>query len=609
MSVTDAKAEVVKGIRDGLSVADAMRLVERAPATYLDWRKHDATFAAQVDAVREVARAARSRANGGRPEVPDFPEFVDQYLNQPLPLHHERIWDVLQGREPRDMHPSIRYQVGRKERVLITLPPWHAKTQVWTVSYCLWRMCKDPNVRIAVVSQTQEFAKKIIRQIKQYLELPQYAKLQSAFMPEGGWKGDSWTKTAIYLAGNDVAQKDPTLQALGLNGQIYGSRLDVILCDDLVTSKNAHMGKELADWIGAEVANRMDEDGVLHMVGTRMGANDVYSILRDQEEWNGEPVWTTFSQPAVFEAPDPDPSTWVTLWPSKWPGPALAKLKAEATEARWQLTYQQMDAAIDQVFPAGAVHASIDGSRASGPIKGLYTVLGVDPAASGFTAMIVMGLDRDTGRRYVLDGFNLAKCPPEMLLQKIEHFVRTYNCREAVIEKNAFQGFITNLASLRDFMFAQGCLLNPHQTGSNKWDSDLGVASMSPLFLSCADHDLQTDTWTKRPTDKHLISLPNPKFSGGWLDALTTQLINWQPLENKRAQSGPTDTVMALWMANLGIQKELDKARNRATHLANEFLPRMDYAKRNVVNLAQMIEAKRALGSDLIYDFGGSSRV
>jgi hypothetical protein len=137
------------------------------------------------------------------------------------------------------------------------------------------------------------------------------------------------------------------------------------------------------------------------VLGTRLAPHDLYSELRDLLDWDGEtPVWTYFAQPAVLEMPVPaDPRTWVTLWPTKpqdgtpmWDGPSLAKKKAVLpTEARWQLTYQQMDASLDQVFPTGAVMASIDHRRASGPIEGLYTVLGVDPAANGYTAMIVMG--------------------------------------------------------------------------------------------------------------------------------------------------------------------------------------------------------------------------
>jgi hypothetical protein len=569
-----------------------MALVDRAEETYKDWRKNDPAFAALVDDMREVARAARKRAQGERPEVPDFPEFCALYLDQPLPEHHLRVWDVLNGREPRSMHPAIRFQVGRSNRVLLNFPPYHAKTQVWSVNYSVWRMMQDPNVRICILSKTQVFAKKIIHQIKQILTLPKYAKLHAAFMPEGGWKGEGWTQTAIYLAGVDQAQNDPTLQALGLNGQIYGSRLDVIILDDTVDSQNVHTYEKMADFVGTEVASRVDDDGILITLGTRMAPTDLYSELRDLAEWDGEtPIWTYFAQPAVFDMPEPHPDSWVTLWPEKWPGMSLARLKAEAkTESRWQLTYQQMDASIDQVFPTGAVLASIDGRRAAGPMGGnLYCVLGVDPAADGYTAMIVVGLDQATGRRFVLDGFNYAKCPPELLVGKIKHFVEKYRCREAVVERNAFQGFLTRQQDLREFCFAHGCLLTEHYTGAKKWDDDLGVSSMAPLFLSTATHDLATDKWEPLPTDKHLISLPNPKFAT-FVDQLVTQLTTWQPRTGK--QHTLTDLVMALWFANIGIQKVLDRAKNVPRHLDNQYISRADRASRQVVNLQELLEAQ-----------------
>lgn len=611
LTVADAKAEVIRGIRDGMSVVDAMRTVDRAEGTYKDWRKTDPKFAEQVDEVREVARAARRRSGKGNVEVPDFPEFCAEYLGMPLPLHHLRVWDVMNGREPREMHPSIRFQVGRPDRVLLNFAPFHSKTQVWSVQYSLWRMIRDPNVRICIVSKTQALAKKIIGQIKQYLTMPQYAKLHAAFMPEGGWKGDSWTRTEIFLSGVDVAQKDPTLQALGLGGQIYGSRLDVIILDDLVDLKNVHTYKELADWIGTEVDSRVDDDGLLACLGTRLAPNDIYSELRDLLDWDEEtPVWTWFAQPAVLEMPERDPRTWVTLWPTKpqdgstmWDGPALAKKKAVLpSEARWQLTYQQMDASIDQVFPTGAVMASIDGRRAAGPQKdrNLYTVLGVDPAGAGFTAMIVLGLDKATEQRIVLDGHNQARMPPEQLIAKIKSLIAEHNVRELIIEENAFQSFLVRNQELRDFCFSHGCLITGHYTGAKKWDENLGVASLAPLFLSCADHDKETDKWTPRPVAERLITLPNPKFSG-FVDELTTQLTTWQPREGQRQQLTKTDLVMALWFASIGIQKVLDQARNVPRHTANPFLSRADRRTQQVVNLHELRDAQ--LREEHVYSF------
>jgi ribosomal protein L7/L12 len=608
LSMSEAKAQVVKAIRDGLSVKDAMGLVDRSEYTYKDWRDQDAEFARQVDEVREVARAARQRGSGGRVEVPDFPEFCAEYLNMPLPEHHLRVWDVINGRQPRNLHPSIRWAKGRDNRLLLNFAPFHAKTQVWSVQYPLWRMMKDPNVRIAIVSKTQALAKKIIHQITQILQLPQYAKLHAAFMPEGGWKGDGWTKFEIYLSGVDVAQKDPTLQALGLGGQIYGSRLDVILLDDLVDMKNVHTYKELADWVGTEVDSRVDDDGLLACLGTRLAPDDIYSELRDLVDWDDEtPVWTYFAQPAVLEMPEHDPNTWVTLWPAladgkpMWNGMSLARKKAVLpSEARWQLTYQQMDASIEQVFPSGAVAASVDHRRAAGPMDGLYTVLGVDPAADGFTAMMVVGYDKASGQRFVLDGCNVAKMQPERLISQIMQFVDKYAIREVVVERNAFQGFLSRNESLRAYCYSKGCLLTEHYTGAQKWDENLGVAALAPLFLSCANHDLVADRWTPTPFDKHLISLPNPKFST-FVDSLITQLTTWQPRTGR--QITVTDLVMALWFANIGIQKVIDHARNAPRHLDNPFITRADARSRNVVNLQSMREDMLRRGSDRTIDF------
>jgi hypothetical protein len=519
-----------------------------------------------------------------------------------------RVWDVINGRQPRNMHPAIRWQKGRDNRLLLNFAPFHAKTQVWSVQYALWRMMKDPNVRIAIVSKTQALAKKIIHQITQVLTLPQYAKLHAAFMPEGGWKGDGWTKFEIYLSGVDVAQKDPTLQALGLGGQIYGSRLDVILLDDLVDMKNVHTYKELADWVGTEVDSRVDDNGLLACLGTRLAPDDLYSELRDLLDWDDEtPVWTYFAQPAVLEMPEPDPNTWLTLWPSKadgtpmWDGMSLARKKAVLpSEARWQLTYQQMDASIDQVFPSGAVAASVDHRRAAGPMPGLYTVLGVDPAADGFTAMAVVGYDKTSGCRYVLDGFNMAKTPPALLISTMKSLILKHQVREMVVERNAFQGFLSRNEDLRAFCFANGCLLTEHYTGAQKWDENLGVAALAPLFLSCATHDLERDVWTPTPFEQHLISLPNPKFSS-FVDALITQLTTWQPRTGR--QLTVTDMVMALWFANIGIQKVIDHARNAPRHLDNQFATRADVRSRAVVNLQSIREEKLRRGGDLVVDF------
>jgi hypothetical protein len=109
--------------------------------------------------------------------------------------------------------------------------------------------------------------------------------------------------------------------------------------------ENVHDFEKQADKVGTEYDSRVDDDGILICLGTRFGATDLYSELRDKVDWDGEsPMWTYFAQPAVFDMPDPDPNSWVTLWPAMWPGLSLAKKKAPISDQRWQTTYQQQDA-------------------------------------------------------------------------------------------------------------------------------------------------------------------------------------------------------------------------------------------------------------------------
>ncbi len=71
-----------------------------------------------------------------------------------------------------------------------------------------------------------------------------YEDLQSAYAAGVGFnsKSASWQATQVYLGDElrDSDQKDPTIQAIGIGGQVYGARADLIILDDCVTMSNAH---------------------------------------------------------------------------------------------------------------------------------------------------------------------------------------------------------------------------------------------------------------------------------------------------------------------------------------------------------------------------------
>ena len=600
LSVPLAKEKVLKGLRDGLTVRDAMATVDRQASTYIDWRRNDDQFRLAVDQLRDIANAARRRGDEGATQVPEFTEFSEVYLDHAVPEHHLRTLDMMEGREPRNLHPAMKYHRGRQNYLLINYPPDHAKSTTFSVNFPTYQIIRDPNTRGAIISKTGNLARQFLGAIKNRLTNPRYSSLQQAFAPEGGFEGESWTQSAIYVGGRNSGEKDPTVQALGMGAAVYGARLDWVVLDDCIDTSNAHRFEEQLQWLSTEVLTRLPDDGLVMILGTRIAAQDLYRKLREMLDYDGTtPLYTYLAQPAVLDGSAETPEGWECLWPERWPGPALARRKATlGSAARWALVYMQQDVSEEATFPAGAVEAAVNRARAAGSLtsgvqgmdaaskpQNLYIVGGLDPATTGKTAMIVAALDRATGQRIVLDGFNKANCPPLMMREKIVEFTRRYNIKEWVIERNAFQRYLTQDETLKRELFGLGCILREHWTGSNKYDEDFGVMSMAPLFLSCVD-PVEGDPWRRRKGGG-LIDLPNRQFST-FVDELVEQLITWAPSGNKRTVL--SDLVMALWFCEIAFKRLLDNGRSAPKHSDNPFLPRRGKARRQSVNLAALRE-------------------
>lgn len=601
ISTVEAKAIVLSKIAAKQTREQAMTAVSRSVETFRDWMKNDEEFKASVEKIRTAAGTEKERS-----PVPDFPEFCAQYLDKPLPFHHMRAWDVVQGREPRDMHPVMLYQAGFApgKYSMMNFPPDHAKSTVWNVQYTLWRICKDPNIRIITVSKTQSMAKKFLSAVKFYLQNPAlFPALHAAFAPEGGWMstdkadGLAWRENLIYVQGRTMAEKDPTVEALGIGGQIYGSRADLIILDDVTDIHTASQYEAQANWIGQEVFNRLDpEIGQLMILGTRVGAMDLYRWLRDEaKDEAGDPFYTYFAQPAILENETEPSSEWIVLWPERMHVKAIAARKAAMTDPRrFTFVYQQRDVQENPVFLPEAVDASVDAQRFHGPMvagatghrlrgmEGLYVVASWDPASSaGRNAMIVMGTDKATQRRWVLDVWNKKGVTPRQTIPKLKELTEKYSVNEWRIEKNAVQQFITQLPEIRDWLSHRGVRLVEHQTYGNKWDPNLGVeGTLGPLFYGCVESI--GGRWVALPNGKGPIGLPSPRMNPH-VGELKEQLKQWEPEAKRLVQ----DLVMALWFAELGVRQYLRGGAGDMTHLPSRFASRGAMKSRTVISIEE----------------------
>lgn len=603
VDVTLAKDLVLKRIAAGDKIADAMKSVGRSYETYRDWRKNDPAFKAEAERVR----AARNDGKKATDAVPDFPEFCATYLDKPIPHHHLRAWDVINGRDPRDLHESMQYQPGTEpgRYMILNFPPDHAKSTVWNVQYVLWRLIKDPNIRVITVSKNQTMAKKFLAQIKFYLTNPSlFPELHAAFAPEGGWKslekadGLAWRENMIYVSGRTQAEKDPTIEALGIGGQIYGARADLIILDDIEDFSSAGQYESHAGYIGQDVFSRLDKQhGQLIVLGTRVGVIDIYRHLRDEaKDEFGNPTYTYFAQPAILDGDTGPSADWTVLWPERMPPKAIAAAKSAMTDPRrFTFVYQQQDVSEFATFPPRAVDASVNARRFHGPMvpnavghrpagmHGLYTVGSWDPASSaGRNAFIVMGTDKITKRRWVLDVWTKKGAVPRETIQLLKDWTIKYEINEWRIEKNAVQQFITQLPEIRDFLSGHGATLKEHETRQNKWDPNMGVeGTLAPLFLSCVD-DIDGQL-VQKPDGSGLIELPSLRHNQH-VGTLCQQLKAWEPENKKLVQ----DLVMALWFAELGVRQYHRGGIGDRTHMNSRYTSRAGIASRSTVTIDEL---------------------
>ena len=603
-----AKRVILAAVAEGMTIEQAVAATGKSIKTYEYYRRTDKVFADKVDRTR-LGLKSKNFAEADVHDI-DFATFRKRFLHQRTFGHQQNLVDVIEGRHPSWLHPSMKYEKGLNDnRILINIPPNHAKSITITVDYVTWKVAQNPNFRVLIVSQTQQLAADFLYAIKQRLTHPMYEGLQQAYAAGVGFnsKSASWQATRVVFGDElrESSEKDPNIEAVGIGGQIYGKRADMIIVDDAVTLKNANEFEKQIRWLTQDVRSRLNPTGKLVVIGTRVASVDLYKELRNPDRYPGGQVpWTYLAMPALLET-DEDPAKWVTLWPysdqpfdgqtdadkteddlyPRWNGKHLFNERQAMDAQTWALVYQQQDVSDDAIFDPVCVRGSIDGMRKAGrlvpgnpghprDLNGFSIVCGLDPAMVGDTAAVCYAVDRVSHKRYIVDAVKITRPTPAQIRQLITDWTNLYTPGEWIVERNAFQSFLTQDEGIRQFLATKGVLLREHHTGSNKWDSGFGVASMSTLF------------GTKQPDGKHhrdnLIHLPSDQTEN--IKALIEQLITWSP-----TTKGKTDMVMALWFCEIRAREWLNTGIHQQHHLKNPFLSRAEKQKRIVVNIDSLL--------------------
>lgn len=299
-----------------------------------------------------------------------------------------------------------RVTTGKCRRLMIFMPPRHAKSETVTVRYSAWRLEKDPKLNIIVGSYNQKLANRFSRRIRRIAE-------ERVALSKDRKAVDEWETTD----GGGV-------RAVGVGAGVTGFGADLVMIDDPVKSRAEAESRMRRDntweWYTDDIYTRLEPKGAVVLIQTRWHQDDLAGRLKKAEA-NGGDRWDIVSLPAIAEADDPlNRKVGEALWPQRFDLKRLEQIRQQQGSYSFNALYQQRPVAREgNVFKREWFEKVV--SRAP---KGLSWARGYDLAVStrssaDYTASFRCAFDAD-GNLYIADGFRRRIEYPEQRRYVIE---------------------------------------------------------------------------------------------------------------------------------------------------------------------------------------------
>lgn len=188
------------------------------------------------------------------------------------------VWTrVLLLPEPDRVQLDIaRYLAGGPRRRFIQAFRGVGKTFI-TAAYVVWRLWKNPDLKVAIVSANETLATEIAGFIKQIIEHPAGEGLWDELRARQGQRQSA----LAFDVGPAKPDKSPSVKAMSIVGQLTGSRADLILFDDVEVPKNSETEtmREKLENKTKEGAALLKPGGEILYLGTPQSEQSIYRNL------------------------------------------------------------------------------------------------------------------------------------------------------------------------------------------------------------------------------------------------------------------------------------------------------------------------------------------
>lgn len=406
----------------------------------------------------------------------------------------------------------------------------HNTNQI-SIGHVLWRIGKDPNCSIAILSNTGSMASKIVSSLKNYIAgSPELHDVFPHLKP-----GEKWAEYAFTI-NRETLRKDPTVQAIGLTGNVVGSRLDGLIVDDLDdidTVRTPEARERTQSWVRKQALTRLGPDGWAVMVGNVWHEKDAMHTLSRSGDWKRERF------PVMY--PDGD-GGWISRDPVNFPIERILSIRDNdlGPVAFQQLYMLQPRVEGEQRFREEWINAALEKGKGTGLYRdGLVRTptgcrlitgvdLGVKKKASADPTVITTLLEIPLGgEKYEMHLVNICKgrWNAAEIMEQIRKQQKIFGS-EVWVEANAAQDFLVQLMNMGG---SEGVPVKSFYTGRNKHDPMFGVESIA-AEMSVGLWALPSWDGTKEGTDEEV-------------EMLIDEMLEYTP------NNHTGDILMSLWIA------------------------------------------------------------
>ncbi len=241
--------------------------------------------------------------------------------------HHRRLADLYMAIE-----------AGKKDRITVSVPPRHGKSQMSSIYYPAWYLGKNPDKKVLLVSHTTDLAVDFGRKVRNLISSDAYKEV----FPNVELASDSKS------AGRWNTNYGGEFYACGVGSALAGRGAHLLIIDDPhneqdILNGNVEVFDKAYEWFTFGARTRLMPGGAVAVVHTRWSEVDLIGRLtQDMAKNNRADQYEIFEFPAILEIEGDDGEiTEKPLWPEFFDIEALHRTKASMPTFQWNAQYQQ----------------------------------------------------------------------------------------------------------------------------------------------------------------------------------------------------------------------------------------------------------------------------